>query len=317
MGTDIGVCRNGCRSAGEFYCGSTGVSTLQFDLALPASLSYVSVATGAAAATAGKSASGSTIAGGVRVLIFGLNQNTVGSGSIAVVRLNIVSGTAPATLPVGIAGIVAASSSGDPVSTTGAGGSVTVSAPALPTVTISATDPNASEAGPDAGIFTVTRSGSTSGALTVNYAVSGTASAGSDYTALAGSVTFGSGAASATITVAPIDDTAVEGNETVIVTFSSNAAYGIGTPGSAAVTIADNDGPLPTVTISATDPNASEAGPDAGIFTVTRSGSTSGALTVNYTVSGTATAGSDYTALAGSVTLGSGAASATITVAAD
>ena len=314
VGTTSGAAGTAVDLPVSFTAGGTGVSTLQFDLTLPASLSYASVATGSAAISAGKSASGNAITGGVRVLIFGLNQNTVGSGSIAVVRLNIASGTAPATLPVGITGISASSPSGTAVSTNGAGGSVTVTAPALPTVTISATDPNASEAGPDTGIFAVTRSGSTSGALTVNYTVSGTAGAGSDYTALAGSVTLASGAASATITVTPIDDMAVEGNETVIVTLSNNAAYAIGGPNSATVTIADNDGSLPTVTVSATDPNASEAGPDAGIFTVTRSGSTSGALTVNYTVSGTASAGGDYTALAGSVNLASGAASATITV---
>jgi len=299
----------------NFTAGGTGVSTLQFDLTLPASLSYVSVTTGSAAATAGKSASGSTITGGVRVLIFGLNQNPIGSGSIAVVRLNIASGTAPATLAVGVTGISASSPTGTAVSTNGVGGAVTVSAPTLPTVTISATDSSASETGLDTGIFTVTRSGSTSGALTVNYTVSGTASAGSDYSALAGSVTIGSGAASATMTVAPIDDAAVEGNETVIVTLSTDAAYVIAAPSSATVTIADNDTALPTVTISATDPNAAEAGPDAGGFTVSRSGSTSGALMVNYTVSGTASAGSDYSALAGSVTIGSGAASAAITVA--
>ena len=298
----------------SFSAGGTGVSALQFDLTFQASLSYVSVTTGSAADSAGKSASASAITGGVRVLIFGLNQNTIGSGSIAIVRLNLASGTAPATLSVGITGISASSPTGTAVSTNGVGGSVTVSAPALTTVTISATDPNASEAGPDSGIFTVTRSGSTSGALTVNYTVSGTASAGSDYTALAGSVTLASGSASATITVTPVDDTAVEGNETVTVTLSSNAAYSVGSPSSATITIADNDGSAPTVSISAPDPNASEAGSDAGTFTVTRSGSTSGALTVNYTVSGTASAGSDYTALAGSVTLASGAASATITV---
>jgi Calx-beta domain/IPT/TIG domain/Cohesin domain len=225
----------------SFAAGGTGVSTLQFDLTLPVPLSYVSVATGSAAAAAGKSASARAISGGVRVLIFGLNQNTIGSGAIAVVRLNIASGTAPGSLVAGITGIVASSPNGAGVSINGVGGSVTVIAPALPTVTISATDPSASETGPGAGVFTVTRSGSTSGSLTANYTASGTATAGSDYTALAGSVTLGSGAATATITVTPTDDTAVEANETVILTLASSATYAIGSPSSATVTIADND----------------------------------------------------------------------------
>lgn len=50
------------------------------------------------------------------------------------------------------------------------------------------------------------------------------------------------------------------------------------------------------------------------VFTVGRSGSTAAALNVNYTLGGTATAGSDYTAPAGVVTIPAGQASATITI---
>lgn len=57
------------------------------------------------------------------------------------------------------------------------------------------------------------------------------------------------------------------------------------------------------VSIQATQPNASEAGPIPGIFTVTRT-SVGAPLTVNYTISGTATNGVDYQTLAGSVTFG-------------
>ena len=112
-----------------FTAGSTGVSTLQFDLTLPSALSYVSTTTGAAAAAAQKSASGSVISGGVRVLIFGLNQNVIGSGSIATVRLNIAAGTVAGSLTVGITGIVASDPLGAGVPANGSGGTVTVSAP--------------------------------------------------------------------------------------------------------------------------------------------------------------------------------------------
>jgi hypothetical protein len=63
-------------------------------------------------------------------------------------------------------------------------------------------------------------------------------------------VTIAAGAASATRIVAPIDDTAVESAETVIVTLSANANYTVGSPSSDTVTIADNDtsGPI-TVTL--------------------------------------------------------------------
>ncbi|RPI60917.1 MAG: DNRLRE domain-containing protein, partial [Planctomycetaceae bacterium] len=53
-----------------------------------------------------------------------------------------------------------------------------------------------------------------------------------------------------------------------------------------------------TVSIAATDAAAAEPS-NTGTYTVTRDGSTSGALTVNYTVSGTATNGTDYSSLSG------------------
>src|SRR5256714_13893801 len=62
--------------------------------------------------------------------------------------------------------------------------------------------------------FTVSRAANTSTALTVNYTLSGTAQNGSDYEQLGTSVTIAAGAASATVTVTPIDDSQVEGNET-------------------------------------------------------------------------------------------------------
>jgi autotransporter-associated beta strand protein len=69
------------------------------------------------------------------------------------------------------------------------------------------------------------------------------------------------------------------------------------------------------VTIEAADASASEAGPDTGFFRVTRPDtSTNGALTVVYTLSGTAANGSDYATLSGSVVIPDGAVSAEFTV---
>src|SRR5204862_2772236 len=84
-----------------------------------------------------------------------------------------------------------------------------------PEVSIAATTPAASEPSTN-GVFTVTRTGNTTGSLVVNYVVTGTATAGSDYTALSGTVTIPIGQASATITVPVLDDALVEGSETVI-----------------------------------------------------------------------------------------------------
>src|SRR4029453_3410186 len=123
---------------------------------------------------------------------------------------------------------------------------------------------------PNSGEFTVTRSGDTASALTVSYAVTGTATSGNDYTPLPGTVTIPAGSATAIIPVNPVNDTAVESDETVIVTLSTTPAYRGGAPASAPVTIPSDDGA--GFTISATKPQASELVPNSGEFTITRSG---------------------------------------------
>jgi subtilase family serine protease/subtilisin family serine protease len=70
----------------------------------------------------------------------------------------------------------------------------------------------------------------------------------------------------------------------------------------------------PTVTVTATTGTAQELGTTPGILTVTRTGSTNDALTVHYTVSGTAVAGADYVALPGTVTIPAESTTATIVV---
>ncbi|PYJ85376.1 MAG: hypothetical protein DME22_09400 [Verrucomicrobia bacterium] len=121
------------------------------------------------------------------------------------------------------------------------------SAPAV--VIVIATDPSASEAGPDPGTFTISRSGSTAQALTVYYTLAGTAQNGVDYQTLSGSVTIPTDASSTTVSVTPIDDNQLEGDETVVVTLSFSTGYTVGSPGSATVVIHDNDLPLPVPAI--------------------------------------------------------------------
>ena len=72
---------------------------------------------------------------------------------------------------------------------------------------------------------------------------------------------------------------------------------------------------LGQISLVATTPNAAELGPVPGAFTVSRPAlATNGNLTVNYTLSGTATNGVDYMALSGVVTIPVGQTNATITV---
>jgi hypothetical protein len=308
------------------------------------------------------------------------------------------------------------------------------------TVSLTTPDANAAEvlSGQTAnpGRFTVTRTGITTNALTVNYTVGGTATKGTDYSNLTGSVTIPIGATTANIPITVIDDTSIEGSETSVVTLSTSTAYDLGTAKTGTVTIADNEvaaiaainmgvnqtlsGSLSTtdpsnptrtggyykddyrltgvtvgqpvkvnlnssafdaylqiinestgavvtynddtngtnnseltftpqsgvnylvrvtsygsgstgayslsttstsptnVSITASDSSAAEtiSGQTAnpGQFTITRTGSTSNALTVNYTVAGTATKGTDYSNLTGSLTIPAGSTTATLPV---
>jgi hypothetical protein len=184
-------------------------------------------------------------------------------------------------------------------------------------VTVVASDANASESGPDSGRFLISRTGSTASPLVVRYSVGGTAANGIDYATLSGSVTIPTASSAVILSVNPVNDNDGEGNETVVLTLTPNAAYLIGSPNSATVTIADNDQPQaakPVVSVVLTDLIASENGPDPGTFTVSRTGSTATALTVHYSLGGTAVNGVDYEALSGSVTIPVGSDSASVVV---
>jgi hypothetical protein len=105
-------------------------------------------------------------------------------------------------------------------------------------VTIAATTATATE-GVRNGAFTVTRAGNTSASLSVRYTVNGTATAGTDYRALSGTVTIQAGAASARIVVVPTADSVADGGETVRVTLAAGSGYTVGSPAAATVTIAE------------------------------------------------------------------------------
>jgi hypothetical protein len=71
--------------------------------------------------------------------------------------------------------------------------------------------------------------------------VTGSATAGSDYIKLGGSVVIPAGAASVTKTVKPLQDVLQEANETVLLTLKASTDYGIGTANKATVTITSDD----------------------------------------------------------------------------
>ena len=114
----------------------------------------------------------------------------------------------------------------------------------VPVISIAATTPNASEPATSggsatSGTFTLTRSVLTTGTTTVSLSLSGSATNGSDYTTIANTLAFAPGETTKTITITPLNDTLVEGGETVIATIGTGAGYTIGSPSSATVIIAD------------------------------------------------------------------------------
>jgi subtilisin family serine protease/subtilase family serine protease len=140
----------------------------------------------------------------------------------------------------------------------------------FPKVSVTATTSQATESGPSAGAFTVTRTGDLSAALIVNYTTGGTATSGGDYTALTGSITINAGAPTATIVVTPIDDSAYESNETVILTVSAGASYTVGTPNTATVTIVSDDLPPDLISTLLTAPSVAGADTDIVVSDATK-----------------------------------------------
>ena len=189
---------------------------------------------------------------------------------------------------------------------------------ALPSLSISSPSVSEGDSGSTNLTFTVTLSASSSQQVTVDYADAGTgtATSGTDYTALtAGSLTFAAGDTSQTIAVSVTGDTLDEGDETVEVKLSGAANATIATA-TGTGTITDDDD-APSLSISSPSVGEGDSGTANLTFTVTLSAASGKQVTANYVDAGTgtATAGTDYTALtAGSLTFAAGETSKTITV---
>ncbi len=112
--------------------------------------------------------------------------------------------------------------------------------PTFDGVYVTATTPDAQEYGTTPGIFRITRpDDDTSQPLTVHYSMGGTALEGTDYVTMPGSRTIASSSTTADVDVLPVSDSLPEGDETVILNLLEDAAYDVGTPSSAIVTIKD------------------------------------------------------------------------------
>ena len=132
-----------------------------------------------------------------------------------------------------------------------------VPAASLPRVSVALASSPVAE-GEDAE-FTVTRTGVTTGALTVRYRVSETGAMVASGEEGAKTVSFSGNAASVTVSVPTADDGAHEADSVVTVALTADAAYDLGTA-SASVTVEDDDNAAPTgaPTIDDTTPMVGE-----------------------------------------------------------
>jgi len=193
----------------------------------------------------------------------------------------------------------------------------------LPVVSVAASDPAGAERGSDPLVFTVTRSGSTAAALEVQLNVGGTASA-SDYvvsvtggTYSGGVLTVAAGVSTAVLTVRPVDDSAVEPTESVVLTVLAGDAYSRGPSTSASGSVSDDDDDAPPPPMPALTVQGSTVTEGAGGVTIVVSLSApapAGGVTVRVSTANGSAGGSDFSSISQLVTIPAGATSATVRI---
>lgn len=198
--------------------------------------------------------------------------------------------------------------------TVGAGGTGTIrNDDGVPAVRVSTGSLYEGNTGTRDMVFVVSLTNPTVETVTVSYATQdGTAAAGTDYLAAAGTLTFLPGETAKQVLVTVNGDTLFEGTEQFAFALSNPTNATLGDTQAAGI-IGDDD--FPTVTATGATAAEGDAGTTALTFTLALSNPSVEAVTVNYaTATGTATAGTDFTAASGSVTFAPGQTAKTVTV---
>jgi YD repeat-containing protein len=145
-------------------------------------------------------------------------------------------------------------------------------------------------------VFTIVKSGT--GAASVSYGTADGSAGAGDYGGVSGGLNFAAGESSKTVAVATIDDPGDEANETLSLNLGSPSAGSTIADGQGIGTILDNDEPPPPPpppppVFSVSDASITEGG--IMLFTVTKTGATTGSFAVGYnTANNTAVANFNY-----------------------
>lgn len=180
--------------------------------------------------------------------------------------------------------------------TSGSDGTFSLASPATQ-VSVTATTPLAFEQGAVPGAFTITRTPDDIGnPVTVFYNITGSAKAGTNYVAIANSVTLPAGVTSTNIIVTPINDGQPDPTLSVVLTVKGSGGYSVGFPLSATVFIADNS--TPQLRVASLSTNIFEGTTnDYAALTVQRLGDTNVQVVLdktNFAFGGTAVLNTDY-----------------------
>jgi hypothetical protein len=162
-------------------------------------------------------------------------------------------------------------------------------------------------------VLRITRTGGNNAqSLTVNYWGTGNATNGTDYALLDGNAVIPAGQASVDIPITTLVPSDAQPQENAIFTLADTAAYNLSNSSSVNLTL-QSFTPSQASLSAAGSTTLTPGGSNNG-FVISRTGDTTQAIVVTYTVGGTAQAGVDYSQLPGSATIPAGANSITVPI---
>ncbi len=151
---------------------------------------------------------------------------------------------------------------------------------------------NAAEPGTEGSFRIYSDRPAPSGGLVIDLTVSGSATSGTDYSAIPLQITIPAGQTSQPLSISPIDDQLLEGTEDVTVFLRAGQNYTI-MSGLSNATIKLFDDDTQTLSIAVTTAAVSEPS-GTGVFTLTLAKPAESDVAVGFTLSGSATPGEDF-----------------------